>query len=187
MRKYIVGMLFVVLLSGCSGTGLAAPAPTDTPMSTETPLPPTVTPEPTATSQPPCVTDSTPTFTDYATWTKVNPHPVQGHEVYVNIYVNDLAKDIYLSASGKTFPVCAMIVKAHLSSQDSDVVTALTVMMKMPAGYDPDHNDWYWGMYDSTGKLAEMSGKVQACIMCHQPAASADYVFSQKVMQEPQP
>ena len=100
--------------------------------------------------------------------------------------MNDLAKDIYLSASGETFPVCAEIVKTHLLGADSDTVTALTVMVKMSAGYDPEHNDWYWGMYDMEGKVAQMSGKVQFCIDCHQPVADTDYVFSNKVMEETQ-
>jgi hypothetical protein len=55
-------------------------------------------------------------------------------------------------------------------------------MVKMPAGYDPEHNDWWWGMYDKTGKIAEMSGKVQVCIECHQSLSSDDYVFSKAVM-----
>jgi hypothetical protein len=102
----------------------------------------------------------------------------------VNIYVDDAAKDIYLSASGETFPDCARIVKTHLMGADSETVTAVTVMVKMPAEYDPENNDWWWGMYDKDGKVAEMSGKVPVCIACHKPAAADDFVFSKKVMEE---
>ena len=63
-------------------------------------------------------------------------------------------------------------------------ITAVTVTVKMPAGYDTDHNDWWWAIYEEDGKVAQMSGKVQVCIACHQPAAAMDYVFSQKVMEE---
>lgn len=182
MHKYIAGVFVVILLSGCSAAGFSA-----TPTPTATSIPPTSTPSSTPDPTSVCFSDSHPTFTDYVAWTKVNPKPVQGHEVYVNIYVNDLAKDTYLAASGKTFPTCATIVKAHLSGEKSDVVTALTIMVKMPAGYDPEHNDWWWAMYDSKGKSAQMSGREQVCITCHQPAAESDYVFSQKVMEESKP
>jgi hypothetical protein len=119
---------------------------------------------------------------DYATWTKINDQPILGHETWVNIYANDLAEGIYQSASGEVFPVCAKIVKTHLDDPKSDTVNTITVMVKMPAGYDPEHNDWWWGMYDKTGKIAEMSGKVQVCIECHQSLSSDDYVFSKAVM-----
>lgn len=162
--------LIVVLLCGC----------------TSSPLPPPAIPTlaPTSEPQPDCSAGSAPDFSNYATWTKVNPRPLQGHEVYVNIYVDDLAKKTYLSASGETFPVCAIIVKTHLESETSENITAVTIMVKMPAGYDPENNDWWWGMYDEDGRVAEMSGKVPVCIACHKPAAAADYVFSQKVISE---
>ena len=172
MHRSVVPILFViVILSACA-------------TATKPPLMPTVTPEPTSTPKPDCAADTPPDFADYAAWTKVNPAPIKGHEVYVNIFVNDLAKDIYLSASGETLPICSMIVKTHLESANSENITAISVMVKMHPGYDPDNNDWWWGMYDRDGKVAEMTGKVPVCIACHKPAASTDYVFSQKVMEE---
>ena len=177
MRKFVLGLLLLTgLLTACNAA--AEVSPTVTPAPTATPLPPTSTPEPA------CSAAKAPDFADYASWTKVNPKPIKGHEVYVNIYVDDAAKDIYLAASGETFPECARIVKTHLMGADSETVTAVTVMVKMPAGYDPGNNDWWWGMYDKDGKIAEMSGKVPVCIACHKPAAAADYVFSQKVIEE---
>lgn len=166
MKKSITLLLFIALL--CSGCNSAAPVPA----------------APTSTPKPECSAETSPDFSDYANWTKVNPKPIKGHETFVNIYVDDAAKDIYLSASGETFPVCAKIVKTQLVSADSDTINAIAVMVKMPAGYDPEHNDWYWGMYDKDGEVAQMSGKVQVCIACHQPVAAADYVFSQKVLEE---
>jgi hypothetical protein len=193
MRRLLLGVLFLIVLSGCSGTGQTAPAPTATLEPAATSIPVTATPPPTlgpAATQDltsACFGTSLPTFADYATWTKVNPKPVPGHETYVNIYVNDLAKDIYTSASGKTFPACATIVKEQLASQTSTDVTALTIMVKMPAGYDPANNDWWWAMYDPDGTSVQQSGKLSQCSSCHQPAAASDYVFSQKVMQESKP
>ncbi len=129
-----------------------------------------------------CQGNDTPDFSGYPGWKKVNPTPIRGHEVWINIYVNELADDIYLAASGRSFPVCAKIVKTHLQSKDSEIVTAVTVMVKMEAGYDSEHNDWWWGMYDGKGEVAEMSGKVQVCIDCHQPVAAEDFVFSKAVL-----
>lgn len=165
----IVGLL----LSGCASS---APVPA--------PATPTFIPTPTFTPESECSAETIPSFADYVTWTKVNPKPIKGHETFVNIYVDDAAEDIYLSASGETFPECSMIVKTHLVSAEGESITAVTVMVKMPANFDPENNNWWWGMYDKDGKVAEMSGKVQVCIACHQPAADADYVFSQKVMEE---
>ncbi len=175
---FLLASLFIVWTTSCASFSTeAGPAqPALTPTSTIVPTP-----------TPQCSVDSTPDFADYAAWTKVNPKPIKGHEVYVNIYVDDAAKDIYLSASGETFPVCSRIVKTHLVSAEDESVTAVTVMVKMPAGYDPENNDWWWGMYDKDGKVAEMSGKVTVCIGCHKPAAAADYVFSQKVLEEINP
>ena len=172
MQKIILGLWLFLLLTACNSAVEIPPTSTQPP------------PTPTSTPEPECNADITPDFADYASWTKVNPKPIKGHETFVNIYVDDAAKDIYLSASGETFPKCAMIVKTHLVSAEDENITAVTVMVKMPTGYDPDHNDWWWGMYDKDGKVAEMSGKVAVCIACHQPAANADYVFSQKVMEE---
>lgn len=178
---FILAGLLAVLLAGC-GPASAVIAPV---LPTAT-LPPTAAPTATATATPVPVCDAaqTPEFGDYAVWTLVNDHPIPGHETQVNIYVDDLSKDIYLSASGATFPTCARIVKTHLLSATSDEITAVTVMAKMPAGYDPAHNDWWWGMFTPDGKTALMSGKVSVCIDCHEDAADADYVFSSKVMDE---
>jgi hypothetical protein len=174
-------LLLSAIASGCGANPFIALTSTATTTPTSTPLPPT----PTATPVPECAVGDAPDFSGFESWTKVNPKPIKGHETMVNIYVNDLAQEIYLSASGETFPVCAKIVKPHLSG-NSETITAVTVMVKMPEGYDPEHNDWWWGMYDAEGKTAEMSGKVPVCIACHLPAAPADYVFSQKVLEETQ-
>ncbi len=173
MRNIVASLLILFVLVACNGAAEVSPTATAVPTSA-----------PTSTPAPECSADLEPDFAEYAAWTMVNPKPIKGHEVFVNIYVDDAAKDVYLPVSDETFPACARIVKTHLVSAEDETITAVTVMVKMPAGFDPDHNDWWWGMYDKDGKTAEMSGKVQVCIACHQPAAADDYVFSQKVMEE---
>jgi hypothetical protein len=175
-------LLLTILTQACSQSGAGQLTAIVTPKSTleptQTAVPPTPIPLPLAECNP----NTPPDFVDYAMWTKVNEHPIHGHETWVDVYVDSLAEGIYLLATGDTFPVCAKIVKTHLEDAESDTITAVTVMVKMPAGYDPEHNDWWWGMYDKTGKVAEMSGKVQVCIACHQPASDVDYVFSKAVL-----
>jgi len=149
MRRFILGVLFVIFLSACSGTGFAAPTSPAIPDPTVTSSAPTFTPQPATTPGSTqdltrlCFGDSLATFANYAAWTRVNPKPIEGHSAYVYIYVNDLARDTYLTASGKIFPACATIVKAQLAGPDSTEVTELTVMVKMPAGYDPENDDWW--------------------------------------------
>lgn len=171
-RFLFISGILVVLLAGC------------TPAAAAVALAPAATATATATPAPVCDPTQTPDFADYLSWTLVNDHPIPGHDTLVNIYVDNLAKDIYLNASGALFPACTRIVKTHLLSATSAEITGIAVMAKMPPGFDPAHNDWWWGMFTPDGKTALMSGKVDACIECHQKAADADYVFSSKVMNE---
>lgn len=190
--QILVGFLLVgLVLSGCSAAKPAQgavnpspvvptkPLPTQQPTQQPTPQPTSL---PTATPEVDCIIGEDPSFADYKTWTRLNGQPISGHEKFVYVYVNELAKETYLSASGEPFPVCAKIVKEHLVSQNSQTVSEMTIMIKMPAGFDPEHNDWWWGLYDAAGKNAMMSGKVQVCIACHEPQADQDYVFSKEVL-----
>jgi len=189
MIRKLIFLLEIVLVVGVvscrpvlSTEPIANPLPT---MTVNAAAAPTLTAAPTVTAAEPfCATGDAPDFSNYLTWTKINSEPIKGHEVDVIIYVNDLAKELYISASGDLFPVCSIIVKPHLNANDLETITAVTVMVKMPEGYDPDHNDWWWGMYDGEGVNAEMQGKVEVCIACHLPAEADDYVFSRQVMAE---
>lgn len=71
--------------------------------------------------------------------------------------------------------------RAHLES--------VTVMVRREAGYDPDHQDWWWAKYNPDGSLQSnpqgraLAGRVAkgadvGCIACHQAAPGGDYVFS---------
>ena len=100
----------------------------------------------------------------------------------VSIYVDDRAKDKYLSASSP-FPVCAKIAKAQVAELDPSFVRGFFVMVKMPAGYDPEHGDWWYAMFDGTGSVSRQTGKLEACIACHTQAAEADYVFAKQVLE----
>jgi hypothetical protein len=125
------------------------------------------------------------TFEDWDSWAKVNPTPIlsEGHSnSYVDIYVDDLARTTYFAATAP-YPECARIVKAKLRAETAPEVVSLTVMVKMPAGYDPENNDWWYGKYDVTGTKTILSaGKRSDCIACHLQAAVTDYLFSEEVL-----
>ena len=130
-----------------------------------------------ATSSAPCSME----FADWQDWYQLNEEPIQGHEVWVTIHLDQAAREAYPRAA-VPMPECSRIVKAHRVSQTSPVVSRLTVMVKMPAGYDPEHGDWWYGMYDPQGKIPEMQGRVEVCIACHEGAAQADYLFAEAVL-----
>jgi hypothetical protein len=108
-----------------------------------------------------CGRETEKTFADWRSWTKVNPTPLlsEGHQdddvaPYVDVYVDDLAKDIYFAASA-LYPECARIVKPKFTDETATEVVRLAVMVKMPAGYDSKNNDWWYGRYDATGTQAK--------------------------------
>jgi len=135
----------------------------------------------------PCEGDAGMTFEDWKEWTLVTPNPVlsEGHgSSWVKIHVNELAKSTYLSA-GAPYPECAKIVKSHYFDADGMQIDSLTVMVKMPSGYDTEYGDWWYGMYDKSGTMAKKQGRLfTACIACHKQAARTDYLFSEDVLNE---
>ena len=124
-------------------------------------------------------------FEDWSSWRKVNPTTLlsEGHSnSYVDVYVDDLAKETYLTASAP-YPECARIVKAKYTDETAAEVERLAIMVKMPEGYDPEHNDWWYALYDPTGTEAISEGKtIFDCRNCHQNASDTDYLFSEEVM-----
>lgn len=135
-------------------------------------------------ANPDCGPDVDMTFEDWRSWNRVNPTALlsKGHgDIYVDIYVDDLAKDKYLTASSP-YPECSRIVKAQYTDETATKVDELTIMVKMPEGYDPEHNDWWYARYDPTGTEAIISGKmVTECRTCHEQASKTDYLFSKEV------
>lgn len=137
-----------------------------------------------------CGSESEKAFEDWQSWTKVNPTPLlsEGHKdrgvaPFVDVYVDDLAKTTYLTSSAP-FPECARIVKAKYTDESATEVARLAIMVKMPSGYDPENNDWWYARYDTTGTQAITSpGKMWSdCAYCHRQASGTDYLFSEDVM-----
>ena len=75
-----------------------------------------------------------------------------------------------------------------VASAPSDYLVAVTAMVQMESGYDPDNEDRYWVKYRVDGQVdanpmgVALAGRVSkgmdsGCIACHASAAGDDYVF----------
>jgi len=93
------------------------------------------------------------TFGDYQSWIKLTEEPVISYahgENWIDIYANELAAQPYQNLAS-AYPECAAVVKAIHMGEDDPAIRKITVMVKMPAGYDPEHGDWYYGSFESSG------------------------------------
>ncbi len=124
------------------------------------------------------------TFEGWREWAQVTQKPIisEGHSNnWVGIFVDELAKDTYLSASAP-FPECAKIVKPIYFDAEGKSIRKLTIMVKMQPGYDPDNGDWWYANADASGTKIGRNGRLQGCIGCHYDAAETDYLFSKDVL-----
>ena len=183
--KNVMIALFAVALLVLVGCSTSEPEPADTPvLPTDTPPLPTDTPTPEGFVDLDCGSEEEQDFNDWAGWTKVNPTIILSeghHNSWLNIYVDDLAKFTYMEASAP-YPECARIVSARHQGETLKAVNELFVMVKMPEGYDPENNDWWYGRYDETGNNEYEAGKVESCIECHKEAHETDYMYSKEVL-----
>ena len=122
----------------------------------------------------------------YPTFEKINvrPFPTAQHQGNpdVNVWTNELATEPYrMLSSGTTtdpeVPIGSMIVKEMLDASGAPPI--LTVMAKQPAGFDPEHGDWWYGRLevDGTATSSRFVGKVTFCIACHAGAGGGGYLF----------
>jgi hypothetical protein len=57
-------------------------------------------------------------------------------------------------------------------------------MVKMEEGYDSEHGDWWYGVYDESGTEMAYEGRIPECINCHAMAKETDYLFARSVMKK---
>lgn len=127
----------------------------------------------------PCAVDTGSIIEDWQQWEKLTSTPVRsrGHSRnWVDIYVDELARDTYLSEA-VPYAECARIVKPEYTDEDAEAVRKITIMVKMPAGYDPDDGDWWYGVAGPDGNM-QREGRIFSCIACHRQAKKTDYTFS---------
>ncbi len=101
-----------------------------------------------------------------------NPHNGR----FINIFVNDFAKEALFHQKHPNFPVGSVIVKEKLTDSRSNLPVLLTVMTKRETGFNPDSGDWEYLVYDGDGKKIQLQGKLQVCQSCHAKWKKQDFV-----------
>ena len=105
------------------------------------------------------------------------------HNAWFDIYLNARAKKAYVEKLS-VLPVGSIIVKPLYPDGQRSEISKLTIMLKMEKGYDEEHGDWWYGVYDETGMKGSYQGKIKSCIECHTKAKKTDYMFSESVIEE---
>ncbi len=95
------------------------------------------------------------------------------HGALITTYLNPLALDALMGKKG-TMPEGAIIVKENYTSDGK--FEAHTVMYKK-AGFNPDHNNWFWLKVLEDGTIKE-EGRSESCLACHGQVEVNDYVWS---------
>jgi len=104
---------------------------------------------------------------------------------YVNNYANNIAAQNYsqYEEAGK-FPVGSILAKDSfvVNGRGRVVYGALSLMEKMPSGFNPEFNDWRYTMILPDGMLVGTTGgmgseNVKFCAGCHAAVDSQDNVF----------
>jgi hypothetical protein len=128
----------------------------------------------------PPATDS---WADWKSFTNVSPGPWISNthgKRFVEIYVNDIALEAYKKADG-VLPVGSIVVKPSWENENGSPGAdgPLFIMEKMPAGFAPESEDWFYGFQwaDPPEKWkAKLGGnvdwrspseKVEYCADCH--------------------
>lgn len=122
---------------------------------------------------------------DYANWAlwPGKGEQYQGaepHGALLTTHVNELALDA-LTNGAERMPLGAIIVKENFMA---DGTHAATTVMYKAAGFDPEHNDWWWLKRDADGTIAAeggAEGMAQMCIGCHGGRADNDYIFTSEL------
>lgn len=94
------------------------------------------------------------------------------HGMLLTTYVNEAGRRA-LPQGVENLPAGAIIVKENYMPDST--FAAATVMYKVD-GYNPEHANWLFAKYDSTG-AAEAFGRAEGCTSCHQ-AAESGYVYT---------
>lgn len=104
------------------------------------------------------------------------------HRAWFDLYVNTLAKKAYTEKLS-LFPVGSLVLKTHYLDAKRSGIAKLGIMLKMKNGYDAEHGDWWYGVYDETGMKGSYQGKIKSCIKCHMQVKETDYMFSESMME----
>jgi hypothetical protein len=125
------------------------------------------------------------TFPNWKALHQLNPRSYRSdnHNAWVNLYVNKKAKKAYKEVKAR-FPIGSLVLKSLFVDYNQTQFKKLAIMVKMQKGYDPVNNDWWYGLYDESGMIAEREGKMFDCIDCHEVVRETDFMFSEDVMSD---
>lgn len=105
-----------------------------------------------------------------------NPKSFNAHsDYYCHVYVNEIGLETMKSGKG-VYPVGSVIVKQKYSDPEATETELFTIMRKMKRGYDNAHHNWEYSIVERTGMRELVSGRLEACIKCHEDYARSDYV-----------
>ena len=100
-------------------------------------------------------------------------------EALKTIYGNDLAKAAF-AQKAVPFPIGAVMVNEKI---EAGKVTAIGVMVKRAARYDPAHGDWEYFFADNEGEFS--NGRLRECIDCHKQVKAEDWIFHPAAQSKP--
>lgn len=95
------------------------------------------------------------------------------HGAFVTVYVSDVGLAA-INAGATEMPYGTIVVKDGFN--ENKELTNTVVMYKVK-GFDPEHNDWFWASYTTTGDVTN-EGRLSPCYNCHNRAAQSDYLFT---------
>ena len=102
------------------------------------------------------------------------------HGMLLTTYLNEAALAALTSKAG-TMPDGAIVVKENYMPDST--LAAITVMYKV-AGYNPEHNDWFFTKHKPSGELntmpngMAMEGRLPGCQSCHLVKKDNDYLYT---------
>lgn len=123
-----------------------------------------------------------------AAWPKWPEKPAfyegkEPHGMLLTTYVNPFALGAVNTRAG-VMPDGAIVVKENYTPDST--LAAITVMRKV-AGYNPDHNDWFFAKFLPSGELDSgpegmaLEGRVPSCQACHGRQRGNDYLFTSEI------
>lgn len=120
---------------------------------------------------------------DWASYTKVNATPAESADHgsrLVNTYVNGIALAAYTDPDEEApIPVGGVIVKTSWEGDGGETgpnAGPIFVMEKRAAGFDPDHNDWYYALHWENIP-AKWQKRIKAPLYWRTPSSKVDYCW----------
>ena len=102
------------------------------------------------------------------------------HGMLLTTYLNEAALEALTGKAG-TMPDGAIVVKENYMPDST--LAAITVMYKV-AGYNSEHNDWFFTKHKPSGDLETMpngmamEGRLPGCQSCHLVKKDNDYLYT---------